>query len=124
VVSSEWHYEMPDVLDHAADNNVLFSQFRILHSLKNDVLLVDRLGHGLAQVEPVSSLNVVNVDIKVLFVAFESVELSCNDIFLVGVEGLEACVVLVVHQVIFKDCLCILQVVGNNVAVVSILIIL
>lgn len=51
---SQGHDEVPDVLDPAANNDVVFSQLGILECLEADILLVDWLRVDLAHVYPIS----------------------------------------------------------------------
>lgn len=43
VLGSQWQYEVLYVFNHTANDDMVLSKHRILHSIKDDILSVDRL---------------------------------------------------------------------------------
>jgi len=105
---------------------MVLSELRIFHCLEDDVFLVDWLCNGLAEVEPFTTFDILNIDVIIVFFTFKSVELCSYDISIVVVKALElpAIISFLIFDVRLEDLLCLFKIVSNDISIVGIFVVL
>lgn len=121
VLRPKRHHEVPDILDHSADDNVVFSQLRVLHRFKTNVFLIDWFGQRLLEVEPVATLDIIDVDIEVIVLG-KAVELGSNHFPVFIVQTLKVLFILLVVDVVvvFENGSSVFHVISDEVTVVGV----
>ena len=112
---------MLDVLNHSADYNVVLSKLRIFHGFKDNVFPIDWFSCGLAQVQPITTVDIVPSIVQLLSYV---VEVGGNHVSFLVVKRLETFVVLLIEEILFKHPISVIHIISNNIAIIPITIIL
>jgi len=117
---------MPNVFNHATNDDMFLCQLTVFHSFKDDIFSIDRLGSRLADVKPITTFNVFNLDVIIVFFTFKPVEFSSYNFSIIGIKRLHLkafFLTIFTCVVFFEDSLGIFHVVCYNIAIVIVLVV-